>query len=112
MFSKFFTHLGCLQSQLSSWDQYYNLNNIIILINFFQCRNTKCSCFACSIFSPSKNVTTSKSNGNAFFLDRRWPLKTLLIYSHKQFTLQKVILKFIAFSCCHILRKTMNNAQD
>lgn len=88
------------------------LNNIIILINFFQCRNAKCSCFASSIFGPGKNVTAGKSNGNAFFLDGGRSFKTLLIYSHEQLTFQKVILKFISFSCCNILGTINTEQQD
>lgn len=59
------------------------LNNIVILIDFFQSRNTESSSFSCPVLRSGQNITTSERNWNTFFLNRGWPFETLLVYTHQ-----------------------------
>lgn len=73
-------------------------------IRAFQQWYTKSSCFSGPILCSRQNISASKSDGDALFLDRARLLKTLLIYPHQKLSSQEKVLEFNPFRVCDILR--------
>ena len=72
-----------------------------------QHRDSVGSCFSGSVLGSGENVAPGQRNGDAGLLDRRGLLPALFKDSHKQVTLQAVILKLVSFCCSHILKKSI-----
>jgi hypothetical protein len=80
------------------------LNEVLAGINLLEAWDDECSGFASSVLSTSKNVATSKNDRNRLFLNGGWLLKALLENSHKKFSLQIIVFKFVAFGRRYILK--------
>jgi len=86
----------------------HTLNNIYCGVNSLKNRNNVRSCFTSAIFSSCQNITASKCNRNAGFLDWWRLFPALLKNSHEQVTTKTVIFKLMSFCVQYILHKTIN----
>mmetsp|Transcript_7587 Transcript_7587/g.12771 ORF Transcript_7587/g.12771 Transcript_7587/m.12771 type:complete len:359 (+) Transcript_7587:1202-2278(+) len=88
---------GSLQSQLSSGYQHQHLDTIHSGVNFLEARDNERPGLAGAILGSGQHISAGQNDGNSLFLDRRRLLKSFLKNSHKQFSLQIIVFKFMSF---------------
>ena len=98
-------------SQSQTWtpldmlQHYYptTLNMWFFSVTLFQKRNQIGSSFTSTILCSGQYVFSCKSHGDALLLYGWGLFVTFFENSHEQFPFEKVVFKFISFSCCDIL---------